>query len=280
MVEAGVRYVKQNALAGRSEELIRWEDYQQLAVSWRDDVANVRVHRITNQRPIDRFGEERPHLRALPKVPFDTDGIVSTTASPGAIVRFDANRYSVPADVARKPVMLRISVTKLRVFHEGREVADHHRSYGRGRLISQTEHQLEALRLRRRARAHHLEATFDALGDVAQEFHLKLQARPVQTTRHLRRLLDLVLIYGRDDVLHAIARAVEYQTYDAAYVEAILLQERRRRELPSPTPICPQRRELIEEIELEEPDPAIYDRLCQAEDDPEKEEEQTDGKET
>ena len=70
------------------------------------------------------------------------------------------------------------------------------------------------------------------------------------------------------------------KTYDAAYVEAILLQERRRRELPSPTPICPQRRELIEEIELEEPDPAIYHRLCQAEDDPEKEEEQTDGKET
>jgi hypothetical protein len=40
------------------------------------------------------------------------------------------------------------------------------------------------------------------------------------------------------------------------------LQERRRRELPSPTPLQPKRRELIEDIHLEEPDPARYDRLC------------------
>jgi hypothetical protein len=40
------------------------------------------------------------------------------------------------------------------------------------------------------------------------------------------------------------------------------LQERRRRELPSPTPLQPKRRELIEDIYLEEPDPARYDRLC------------------
>jgi hypothetical protein len=43
---------------------------------------------------------------------------------------------------------------------------------------------------------------------------------------------------------------------------AILLQERRRRELPSPTPLQPKRRELIEDIHLEEPDPGRYDRLC------------------
>ena len=48
---------------------------------------------------------------------------------------------------------------------------------------------------------------------------------------------------------------------DAAYVETILLQERRRRELPSPTPLRPKRQELIEEIELDDPDPAIYDRF-------------------
>ena len=62
--------------------------------------------------------------------------------------------------------------------------------------------------------------------------------------------------------LAAIARANEYQTYDAAYVETILLQERRRRELPSPTPLRPQREEWIEEIDFEEPDPAAYDRFC------------------
>jgi hypothetical protein len=63
-------------------------------------------------------------------------------------------------------------------------------------------------------------------------------------------------------VLAAIVRAHEYQTYDAAYVETILLQERRRRELPSPLTPRPKRQELIEDLYLEEPDPAVYDRLC------------------
>ena len=78
---------------------------------------------------------------------------------------------------------------------------------------------------------------------------------------HLRRLLNLVRLYGRPDVVAAIVRANEYQTFDAAYVETILLQERRRRELPSPTQVRPQREELIEEIELDEPDPGAYDRF-------------------
>lgn len=69
-------------------------------------------------------------------------------------------------------------------------------------------------------------------------------------------------LYGRQDVLVAIEQAIAYQTYDAAYVETLLLQERRRRELPSPTPLLPRRRDLMEEIDLEEPDPGAYDRFC------------------
>ena len=58
IVEAGVRYVKYNALQGRAEQLTCWDDYQQLAITWRDEVANVRMHKATGQRPVDRFQEE------------------------------------------------------------------------------------------------------------------------------------------------------------------------------------------------------------------------------
>ena len=75
--------------------------------------------------------------------------------------------------------------------------------------------------------------------------------------------MSFVYLYGRDEVLAAIRLAQQYQTYDAAYVETLLLQERRRRELPPPTPLRPQRQELIDDIELEDPDPGAYDRLSQ-----------------
>jgi len=45
-------------------------------------------------------------------------------------------------------------------------------------------------------------------------------------------------------------------------VENLLLAERRRRQLPTPTLPTPQRRELIDDIELEAADPALYDRFC------------------
>jgi transposase len=69
IVEGGVRYVKHNALAGRGEELNRFEDYLALAHLWRDQVANVRLHESTKERPLDRFERERSLLRRLPANP-------------------------------------------------------------------------------------------------------------------------------------------------------------------------------------------------------------------
>ena len=261
MVEGGVRYVKQNALASRAAQLTDWEAYRQLAITWPDTVANVRAHATTRERPIDRFEKERTHLRPLPARPYDTDEITEAIVNSHALVKFDANRYSVPPDYFRKPVTIRASVDQLQIQYQGRAIATHVRSYARRKKIVHPEHQLQALRLRRRTRAKDVETAFDSLGPAACEFHLQLQRRPVKTTTHLRRLLKLVQLYGKPEVLQAIVRAHELQTYDAAYVETILLQERRRQELPSPTPLCPKRKELIEEIECDEPDPADYDKL-------------------
>jgi len=102
-----VRYVKQNALAGRDEELTCWDDYAALAQYWRDQVANVRLHETTRERPVDRFAGEQSLLRALPQARFGTDEIVTDVASSHARVRFDSNRYSAPVKVARKTVLVR-----------------------------------------------------------------------------------------------------------------------------------------------------------------------------
>ncbi len=272
-VEAKVRYVKRNALQGRDDELACWEDYARLAVYWRDEVANVRLHQTTKERPVDRFAKEQSLLRALPSAPFDTDEVLSVVVNAHARVKFDGNRYSTPPEVARQTAMLRASQRHVRVIYRGQEVACHARSYDRGQLIRDPGHHLEALKQRSRTRANQVENRFDALGDEAQRFHLALRRQPVKTRVHLRRLLNLVRLYGRGEVVAAIARANEYQTYDAAYVQTILLQERRRRELPSPTQLRPQRQELIEEIDLEEPDPGVYDRFCDQDEDQEKDQE-------
>ena len=133
----------------------------------------------------------------------------------------------------------------------------------RKQVLVLPDHRVAALSLRHRSYQCSLEQEFDALGLQACEFHLRLNERPVKTGTHLRRLLGLVQLYGRTEVLAAITRASELKTYDAASVENLLLAERRRQQLPSPTLPAPQRRELIDEIELEPADPSLYDRFCQ-----------------
>ncbi len=262
IVEASVRYVKRNALAGRSDELVRFEDYVAFAPRWRDEIANVRIHETTRERPVDRFQKERSLLRALPTIPFDTDEIVLAVVSPHARVEFDANRYSVPPHLTRQTVTIRADRDEVRILHQGQIVARHSRCYERRQLIVQPEHRLAALSMSRRSRSSALEQAFDALGPEARQFHLHLRKQPVKTGVHLRRLLGLARLYGTAELLGAISRALELATYDAAYVENLLLAERRRRQLPTPTLPTPRRRELIDEIELEPADPAFYDRFC------------------
>lgn len=260
-VEDGVKYVKRNGLAGYDDVLTSIEAYRRHGVWWRDEVANVRIHGTTRKRPVTLFEEEKPHLKDLPEFRFDTDIVVPTVASPMARVHFDCNKYSVPPEAARKPLILRVSETLLRVFLGAEEVARHVRSFEKGKLFVRDEHRKAALAMRKRTRARKIESEFDCLGSEAAEFRQELIKRPLKSVVHIRRILALSHVYGKTEVLDAISRALEFSAIDAAYVENILHQQRRKRNLPSPIPLCLARKELLEEVTVETPDPSEYDRL-------------------
>lgn len=265
IVEAKVGYVKRNALAGRDDELRTWGDYARLAIRWRDEVANVRVHDRLQQRPIDRFATEKPALRPLPELAYFTDEVVLSDVRPTAQVEFDSNRYSVPPRLARKAVTIQANAAEVRILHQGEQVASHRRSYGRRKTIADPAHRLEALLLRRKQTLSQLQESVNNLGPEAGQFHEQLQKLPGRTSAHLRRIVALTRLYGRESVLAAIRIAIRYHTYDSAYVETLVHQERRRQSLPAPTIVRPKRQELIQ-LELDVPDPSRYDRLMQEDD--------------
>src|SRR5439155_470728 len=186
-------------------------------------------------------------LRPLPAISFDTDEVASAVVNPHARIAFDGNRYSAPPQCVRQPITIRANRDELRLLHEGQVVAQHVRSYERGQLLVLPEHRLAALTLRQRPQQQTLEREFDAWGPEARAFHLGLNSRPIKTGVHVRRLLGLAQLYGRTEVLAAMACAVSLATYDAASVENLLLAERRRQQLPTPTLPTPQRRELIDD---------------------------------
>jgi hypothetical protein len=171
----------------------------------------------------------------------------------------------VPPEYARRKVILRADDQWVRVIHGGKEIAKHQRSFERKRRITDPAHQKAALALRKRSRARQIEIDFIALGTAAEVFRQHLLNAPVKPTVHFRRILQLVRIYGKHEVVAALRRAVEHKTFDSAYVVNLVDQERRRRNQPSPLPLTPQRKELLEDYDFAEPEPGDYDALMEHE---------------
>jgi transposase len=101
-----------------------------------------------------RFAFDRDKALSLPKRAFDP-----CIARPGKVdkyqtVQFDANRYSVPRAYAFTAVTVKGYVARVEVVAEGRVVAAHSRSYGRGEQILDPIHFLASLGRRPAALDH------------------------------------------------------------------------------------------------------------------------------
>jgi len=139
-VENGVGYVKGNALGSLS-----FRDDAQLdqhLVTWMREVADLRIHGTTHERPLDRFnrseqaalspvGAHPSYLRQrrfLRKVAVD------------ARVEVDTNRYSVPGQFLGETVEVVIEADRLQVHWRDRVIAEHEVATGRYQSIVDPGH--------------------------------------------------------------------------------------------------------------------------------------------
>ena len=148
------------------------------------------------------------------------------------------------------------------IYYHDREIARHERSYERKVMIIDPVHRQAALMRHKHENNRSIEARFGDLGPQAIAFSDGLRKSPHQPVLQMRKLLNLVRLYGRRDLLKALEAATTYQTFEAAYVENLIQQNRRRLRLSSPLPLSPVRKELLED-DLEEPDLDYYDQLIE-----------------
>ena len=148
-VENAVGYVKGNFLAGLDPK--QFAPINPAARLWLDTVANVRVHGETKRRPLDLWAEERPKLRPLPG-PYDCAIVRPVHATNRWRVAVEANRYSVPPRYASSTLTLKLYADRLRLFAAEVLVAEHPRSYERGRDFENPDHARELVAQRGRVR--------------------------------------------------------------------------------------------------------------------------------
>lgn len=137
--ESGVKYVKRNGLAGRPFE--SFAALEAHLADWQAQ-ADRRVHGTTRERPIDRFDRaEREALRALPQrpVPVRERRLVRRVGN-DSLVNLDTVRYSVPHQLVRDRVEVLVAEQEVLIFHGGKVVARHRRSFEPHSKVVEPQH--------------------------------------------------------------------------------------------------------------------------------------------
>ena len=111
---------------------------------------------------------------------------------------------------------------------------------------------------RKSAREQRLLVSFLAISPRAPRYREALEAKHVNARAHLRKIVALVEMHGKEAVARALDDGLELQAFSAEYIAHILSARKRIGEEPAALQLT--RRADLLELELPEPDLSIYDR--------------------
>jgi hypothetical protein len=221
-VERPFRYVETNLLSGRTFRSL--EHLNEVAAWWLTEVADVRVHATTKQRPIDRHAEERPHLIALPPTPYEVAEMVYRSVDAEGYVSHGQNRYSVPWDKTHPGMVLPVKITEDEMVIYSQQISElvRHRRFPPGvthQKIQLREHLPPRDQVERRGL---LREQFQKLGASAVEFFEGLLKTRRQPWEQAQRVLGLLRIYRQSDWLAALEHANRFGAFSFSSLERIL----------------------------------------------------------
>ncbi len=143
-VEAGVKYVKNNALYG--ESFSYWAELETYIGDWLDNTANERVHGTTGEVPRQVY-EDKEHSVMRPY--FTPSFVKSNVSGPSkrkvdktGLLSWRSNKYSVPMTYQQSTVGVEQRGEKIFIIdlETGSEVAEHAICHEKGRIIKNRNH--------------------------------------------------------------------------------------------------------------------------------------------
>jgi hypothetical protein len=178
---------------------------------WLETVANVRLHRETQCRPVDLLAEERAQLQPVNPRLFDVGRVLAVRANRQFRVTFEGNRYSVPARFAGAQVTLKAYPEHLCIYHDQELIARHVRCYERQRDSEDPDHAKALVAQRRHAQDAQVLRRFLALSPLAAKYHTGLLERRGNALSHVRKIVALADIHGEAAVARALADALAFE---------------------------------------------------------------------
>src|ERR1700723_2221050 len=190
-------------------------------------IAYAKAHRhpeLPEQTIWEVFEAERPKL-----VPyagrFDGFHAVPASVSKTCLVRFDNNKYSVTASAVGRPVEVHAYADRIVIRQDGRIVAEHPRSFGRGETIYDPWHYVPGL-VRKPGALRNGAPFKDWVLPAAIERVRRKLAGADDGNRQMVDILNAVLTDGLPAVEAACAEAIAHGVHSADVVLNILARQR------------------------------------------------------
>jgi transposase len=226
-IERPFDYVQKNLLNGRTFRSL--EHLNEVTAWWLAEVADVRVHGTTQQRPIDLHTEEQPRLIPLPAAPYEVCEVVYRTVDPEGYVSYGQNRYSVPWDKTRPGQVLPVKITEAEILIYSQHLCEltRHTRWHRSVTHQTSQHPEHRPPRDIESRRELARQQFGELGETAVAFLEGLLRTQRRGWEQARQILACLRNYRRQDLRAALERATRFGAFSRGAVERILAVQAR-----------------------------------------------------
>lgn len=146
-VESAVKYLRYNFMIDEifGKTFYDLEEINEKVRQWVNDIANLRNHRKTKERPIDLWQKERELLIFPNNIPnYSTRPFIHRRSNKDALVTYNNNLYEVPYDLGQKKLFVRETehrgIPKLEIYKGDLLVYTHDIPEGeQGKIVAMSE---------------------------------------------------------------------------------------------------------------------------------------------
>jgi transposase len=228
-IEAGIKYVKNNALRGRTFTSLAEE--QRHLEHWERTVADTRIHGTTKQQVGKLFAVERAALVPLPSEPFANFQEGQRKVNRDGHVEVAKAYYSAPPEYLGRTLWVRWDARLVRLFNNRWEQVALHLRREPGGFSTLGEHLVaEKISGLERGAAYLLEKA-RRIGPHADSWaRAMLAARGIEGTRVLQGLLSLGKKHSDESIERACETALSHGTFRLRTLRQLLKRATPRQE--------------------------------------------------
>lgn len=232
-VERSIQYVRTSFFAAR--EFTDINDLNAQASEWcRQEATRRPCPQDKSMTVAEAFAQDQSSMLDLPATHHPVYDRTPVQIGKTPYARFDGNDYSVPANFVRKSLLAEATLEVVRFVNGAEVVAEHQRSFDKGRLIEDKRHVEDLITQKQGASKSRGMHRILNVAPSSKVFYKHAAERGHNMGRLTQFLVTMLDLYGGSELEAALAETLASGKIHSAAVQIALENRRAARGLPPP----------------------------------------------